>query len=237
MKMNIVNLTPHTLNIHTDKNVLNIEPSGDIARVSASTEYEGEVAGIPVYRTVYGEVQGLPDAIEGTIFVVSGMTQAQTNRADVYAPGELIRDNKGNPIGCKGLKANSQTEVKFSIQEVVDIEQDATRNCGYGSTFMNEVLRNPKNEKQQAVLDYLMKLTPILPLKVGEYVESNGYKMQVTKYERNILTQDSQISLRGPQSGGDYRETTITVRNTHMTTAQIMEKIVGKVESYRKTFA
>ena len=103
--MNIVNLTPHTLNIVTpEEGTINVEPSGLVARVSVTSVEGDPVDGIPVAMTSYGEVEGLPAPTEDTIFVVSGMVEAQISRSDVYSPGPLLRDEAGKPVGCEGLK-------------------------------------------------------------------------------------------------------------------------------------
>jgi len=117
----IINLTPHGLNI-ADKNgdVIIVPVSGQVARVtqSDSCDYtlpveteDGENGGvIPVYTSNYGQVVGLTDPKEGTIYVVSRLVRDRLPkdrldgyRWDVYSPGPLIRDADGKPIGCKGL--------------------------------------------------------------------------------------------------------------------------------------
>lgn len=102
--MQIVNLTPHTLNIHAGHNIVVIPPSGTVARVSVVEKEQRPVSGIPVVKTTYGEVENLPAPEAATIYIVSGMVEAQVDRPDVYAPGPLLRDDEGKPIGCKGLK-------------------------------------------------------------------------------------------------------------------------------------
>ena len=103
--MQLVNLTPHTLNIHSNDNVIDIAPSGEIARVTTSYNHTNTVAGINVYSCVYGNISGLPEPQENKIFVVSGVVKsAAINREDVMSPGELIRDENGKPIGCNGLR-------------------------------------------------------------------------------------------------------------------------------------
>lgn len=103
--MKVVNLTPHTLNVHNNVgDVSTFEPSGQVARVQVSYEPAGEVAGLPVSKAVYGEVEGLPEPQEGIIYIVSGMVQARVPRSDVFAPGDLVRDEEGRPVGCRGLK-------------------------------------------------------------------------------------------------------------------------------------
>lgn len=105
---NIINLTPHTLNIHTDKKVLNIPTSGSVARVAAEyiKEENDSDYGVDLFNCVYGEVTGLPPYRPGnTLYVVSGLVKsAVPERHDVVSPGELIRDENGKPIGCRGLR-------------------------------------------------------------------------------------------------------------------------------------
>jgi hypothetical protein len=106
--MKIVNLTPHTLNILNADGFggIDVAPSGKVARVKVDRRMVGEVQEIPLYETVFGEVFDLPEAEEGVLFVVSGLVAAHPsvrNREDVYSPGELVRDEAGKPIGCRGL--------------------------------------------------------------------------------------------------------------------------------------
>jgi hypothetical protein len=133
-----VNLTPHTLNVYSHNPsdpifeiepsgqvarvsvqytikahvidisdpILEIEPSGQVARVSGQYTIKAHVIDIPVYDAKYGEVEGLPEPEDGVFYIVSGMVKAAVpDREDVFSPGELIRDENGRPIGCRGLKA------------------------------------------------------------------------------------------------------------------------------------
>ena len=102
--MTFINLTPHTLNVHTNNQTLVIPPSGEIARV-ASVSVEAEAIGdVPTVRTQLGEVTGLPDPVEGVFLIVSGMVASAAPRGDVLSPGDLVRDEGGRPIGCRGLR-------------------------------------------------------------------------------------------------------------------------------------
>lgn len=106
--MKLVNLTPHTLNIFiNDTTTCDVEPSGEIARVDVVYTPGGSFAGVPVQAAKYGDITGLPEAREGVIYVVSGLVEAATDRPDVFAPGPLVRDADGKPVGCKGLKYSS----------------------------------------------------------------------------------------------------------------------------------
>jgi hypothetical protein len=103
--ISFVNLTPHTINIHSNGNVTNLAPSGNIARVSTNYQHSNTVSGINIYGCVYGDIDGLPDSQDNTIYIVSGVVKsAVPDRLDVMSPGELIRNNDGKPIGCNGLR-------------------------------------------------------------------------------------------------------------------------------------
>lgn len=101
----IVNLTPHTLNIvFPSGEELIIAPSGTIARCKTTSVLIGDVNDIPVSRTQYGEVEGLPDPQEGVIYVTSALVaNAAKDRDDVLIPNDSVRDEHGRIIGCRGL--------------------------------------------------------------------------------------------------------------------------------------
>ena len=101
--MKFVNLTPHVINeTSTD---LVIPPSGNVARVATESRQVSDISGIPIFATSHGEVEGLPSTQDGTVFIVSGMVlSVTTGRDDVMAPGELVRDENGKPVGCRGFR-------------------------------------------------------------------------------------------------------------------------------------
>jgi hypothetical protein len=103
--MNIVNLTPHKINIFDENGneIAVIEPSGTIAKIGMTRERSGFLAGIPTFKTVLGDPEGLPPKLDGVIYIVSGMFRSHVQRPDLYQPGELLRDDEGRPIGCIGL--------------------------------------------------------------------------------------------------------------------------------------
>lgn len=115
LELNLINLTPHALNIHNGDSVLTLPPSGEVARVASEstlvdsfvTIENGKAVTVNVYDTTYGDVSGLPPyrPSDMVMYVVSGMVNnAVPNRHDVCSPGELIRDENGRPIGCRGLR-------------------------------------------------------------------------------------------------------------------------------------
>lgn len=102
----LVNLTPHTMNLYNaDKElIVSIPPESVAARCSVTRDKLGEVDGVPVYVTRYGDVTGLPDGNGKDTYIVSLLvSQAVPGRLDVLSPGELLRNEQGQPIGCVGL--------------------------------------------------------------------------------------------------------------------------------------
>lgn len=104
----LVNLTPHDLNIINLKGIATtIEKSGQIARVTETRTFREPLDGIGVSSTVFGEVEGLPEPVDGVFLIVSQLVRsAVPHRKDVLSPGLLIRDEAGNPKGCEGLTGN-----------------------------------------------------------------------------------------------------------------------------------
>lgn len=100
------NLTSHTMNLHNaDKElVVSIPPEPVPARCAVTRDKIDDIDGVPVYVTRYGDITGLPDSDQGDIYIVSLLvSQAVPHRLDVLSPGELLRDEAGQPIGCIGL--------------------------------------------------------------------------------------------------------------------------------------
>lgn len=109
--MNIINLTPHSINIHNEDErlIMTVEPSGKIARIGTTTVKTGHVGNVPLFETkVTGEpvVVGdtpFPEEQLDTIYIVSGLFRSHFSRPDIYQPGRLLRDGDGKPVGCIGL--------------------------------------------------------------------------------------------------------------------------------------
>lgn len=114
MNKNIINLTPHAINIilETEKTIT-IEPSGTIARCKTNTVLDGSVGYvendqlidmIPITKTEFGEVKNLPEPIPYVIFIVSSLVaQACKDRNDIFIPNDTVRNEAGQIIGCKSL--------------------------------------------------------------------------------------------------------------------------------------
>ncbi len=105
------NGTPHDVVVVDDAgNVIHTYPTTEwkprctCNRVPTGDTVEG---GIPLTRTVYGEVEGLPPYEEGVLWIVSALVRsACPERRDLVSPGEQVRTEKGVIVGCKTFDCN-----------------------------------------------------------------------------------------------------------------------------------
>ena len=104
----LTNLTPHEIKIVGEDGEVKqiIPPSGQIARVRTEQTVVGEVNGVPIVKTTFGDVEGLPEQQPNTVFIVSSLVaQAVPHRRDVVAPDTspsgAVRDADGRIIGVK----------------------------------------------------------------------------------------------------------------------------------------
>lgn len=126
--MPLVNLTPHAINILSSLGIeldpktrqlvasadavemLREIPSDGVARVSVTTQPDGEVDGIPCQCPSYGEIDGLPDYSGEAFYIVSLLTVSAAKAhgrtcADLLTPGRVVRDkdNGSRILGCLDL--------------------------------------------------------------------------------------------------------------------------------------
>jgi len=107
--MNIINLTPHCINVFDgDGNEISKFESMGIARADSSETVVDHLNGIPVVEMSYGDPIGLPDPTEGTAYIVSMLTiqaaiSAGRTTSDLYTTADLVRNDKGQIIGCRKL--------------------------------------------------------------------------------------------------------------------------------------
>ena len=113
--MNLMNLTPHPINLRgPDGADTTLPPSGTVARVTSTPGAPAAVAGIavPVFgRDTFGEVTGLPAPEEGTLYLVSALVGGAVagTRDDVLVPGTgpqdgAVRDDAGRIVAVTRLK-------------------------------------------------------------------------------------------------------------------------------------
>jgi len=128
----IINLTPHTINIHgASGGPITIAASGNVARVATTSTPVAAIDGIPVVVTSAGNVTGIPAPVTGTWFLVSGMVLEASGRADLCAPGSLVRNDVGQPIGCNGLRVKFAPAVCCNCgQEFPQSDHGADCACG-----------------------------------------------------------------------------------------------------------
>lgn len=108
----VVNLTAHTINVvNGESNIA--YPSEGLARVKTEEKIIGTVDGIPVVKTIYTTVEGLPDMQEDTVYLVSTLVLQALKANDIYRPDCLapntglsgaIRDDQGRIIGVRGFQ-------------------------------------------------------------------------------------------------------------------------------------
>lgn len=101
----IKNMTPHELAfIKEDGSILRLPPEKTPARVTVDTVIVGDIDGIPVTRSAFGEIENLPEKEEGTILIVSSIVaQRARDRDDVFVPNQSVRDDSGKIVGCRSL--------------------------------------------------------------------------------------------------------------------------------------
>ena len=114
--MGFINATPHALNvIREDGSVLTLPPSGSVVRVGTDRVLKGTRSGVEFFEVAYGIVEydglNVVDIIDnGDIVVVSALALAAlplSFASNFVSPGELVRNDEGQPIGCKGLTIKS----------------------------------------------------------------------------------------------------------------------------------
>lgn len=88
--------------VHHDPDVPK-EQSPRVDEISTLDEYTAE--GYEVFEVEYGEVTNLPPEQDEFLFVVPlAVRLALPLRKDLISPGELTRDENGNPYACRGVK-------------------------------------------------------------------------------------------------------------------------------------
>ena len=113
----LINLTPHDIRIRTcSSTVAEPDPSDLVlsstgsARVGTRSTAMEPRDGVPVIRTEYTAVEGLPEPAEGTTYIVSLLVcQALPMRRDLVGPATgpsdgTIRDAQGRIYAVRALQ-------------------------------------------------------------------------------------------------------------------------------------
>jgi hypothetical protein len=108
----LINLTPHPINIKTSTGEIIEIPSSGEARcdpktmvVDALVKKDWSGSPITVTKVELGDVVGLPPEEEGKYYFVSRPVAEKLKglRNDLVVSGTSIRDEKGRPIACDGV--------------------------------------------------------------------------------------------------------------------------------------
>jgi hypothetical protein len=107
----LANCTEHEVVVYEEEGMgvlMMLKPSGVLARVSEKKWDNGVilVGGVEIPRigVGYGEVEGLPERKEGTLYIVSALVKQRVpEREDVVVPSNPVRDSKGKIIGCRAF--------------------------------------------------------------------------------------------------------------------------------------
>ena len=107
--MILKNFTPHNVVIVINESTKIVIPSDGITRVTEtktpSTSIDVDGVTIETFVSAFGEVENLPPKEEGVMVIVSALVaSAAKGRDDLLVPGELVRDDGGNIVGCKSLR-------------------------------------------------------------------------------------------------------------------------------------
>lgn len=105
--MNIINLTPHTVNICTEDGDIECSfKSEGVARASQVAVPFGDVNGIELVEMRFGPTVDLPDPEAGTVLIVSAITASAAKAEgrstdDLVLTADTVRDKDGRIVGCR----------------------------------------------------------------------------------------------------------------------------------------
>ena len=99
-KIKLINLTPHPIRV---VGWGEIPPSGFVARLEEEIKETGmSINGIPVVEKRITRLH-LPPSQPGVFYIVSLAVAQVAQRKDLLVPDDLVRDEKGQVVGCRRL--------------------------------------------------------------------------------------------------------------------------------------
>lgn len=109
--MELINLTPHDINIVAEGTSIILETipvSGVVARVSMDEEDLGVKGNIRFVRVRPGRPVNVPEPRPGTLFIVSRAVQeALPERHDLIVPTRMVRSaDRRTILGCAAFSVN-----------------------------------------------------------------------------------------------------------------------------------
>jgi hypothetical protein len=117
----IINLTLDDVHFyHEDGKIETFPKSGKVARVNAESKEVGKLNDLKIKTSIYGEIQDLPEKVEGVYLIVSAPLRALvSHRNDVLSPIELVRNEKDQIVGCRAFEANDVFTLSKPTSEIV----------------------------------------------------------------------------------------------------------------------
>ncbi len=103
--MNIINLTPHDVNLLLEDDVIVFKSKG-IARVQQKEVLDEYFDRVPIYKNKYGKIEGLPEEEKDGIYYIVSFVVASAlkdKRNDLLIVTKIERNEKGQIIGCYGF--------------------------------------------------------------------------------------------------------------------------------------
>ena len=107
-RVKLVNLTPHEIRLIPEDGIeVVLPPSGEVARCAVERRLVGQLLChsvlVPLHRTVFGAVEGLPKPQDGVVYVVSALVAQAARRPDVVSVDDAVRDSEGRVVGARAL--------------------------------------------------------------------------------------------------------------------------------------
>ena len=109
-QLKVKNLTPHPVTIVRrlpNGHIITLHtfpPSGEPVRLVVRTVRCGNINGIPLSRTMFGEPVNLPEQERGVLLIVSQLVKNTCPwRRDLVVPAEVVRNDRGAVVGCMSL--------------------------------------------------------------------------------------------------------------------------------------
>lgn len=108
--MEIVNLTPHAVNLYDDGNhLVAVFPAAvaacRIVPFRAPCPELTQTTGINFVRESHtgASIVGAPAPADGVVYIVSRLVALAARRADFVVPDMPVRDASGSIVGCRGF--------------------------------------------------------------------------------------------------------------------------------------
>ncbi len=104
--MQYVNCTEEVLKIICfEGTIWTLYPSGVCPKIKTTQILyrTDEDWGVEIFKSTDAVVECLPEPQDGVIYIVSTLILSKSQRTDLVAPGNLIKDINGKEIGYKGF--------------------------------------------------------------------------------------------------------------------------------------